>query len=129
MDRNLSGNDYCAEHKYLVETDLLPHQNLRRAPNSFLEPVAAEGSVQLLCLRLIMWLTRARLLPSPHLFDSDCFSLSSTFTGEPHPWVHPGSHEDAVLPILPRLAYRETLQQLLPQRHEGLSSQPGGSGY
>lgn len=35
------------------------------APNSFLEPVAAEGSVQLLCLRLITWLRRARLLPSP----------------------------------------------------------------
>lgn len=44
-------------------------------------------------------------------------------------WLYPGSHEDAVLPILPRPAQRETLQQLLPQRHEGLPGQPGGSGH
>lgn len=68
--------------------------------------------------------------PSPSSLWFWFFFLPSyTLTGEPHPRVHPGSHEDAVLPVLPRLAYCETLQQLLSQRHEGLSSQPGRSGH
>lgn len=46
--------------------------------------------------------------------------------GPSQPRVHPRHHEADVLPTLPGHVQRETLQQLLPQRGEGLPGQPSG---
>lgn len=45
--------------------------------------------------------------------------------GAPEPGVYASHDEDDLLPPLPGHALRQTLCQLLQQRHEGLSGQPG----
>lgn len=60
--------------------------------------------------------------PSPAcVSDSD-----SSPPGIPQPRVHPRHHEADVLPTLPGHVQREAVQQLLPERREGLPGQPGG---
>lgn len=54
---------------------------------------------------------------------SDC---DSSPPGIPQPRVHPRHHEADVLPALPGHVQREAVQQLLPERREGLPGQPGG---
>lgn len=52
-----------------------------------------------------------------------CFLFSTADTTEPG--VHAGHYEDDLLSPLPRHAIGQTVRQLLHQRHEGLSGQPG----
>lgn len=62
------------------------------------------------------------------LFHPSYFRFSfflNKSTGQPDPRVHPCSHEDAVLPVLSRTSLCKALQQLLPQRYEGLSGKSG----
>lgn len=63
---------------------------------------------------------------SPQPLGSLCLTLPVP-TGVPEPRVHPCHHEADVLPPLPGHGQRQALQQLLPQRGEGLPGQPGRS--
>lgn len=66
----------------------------------------------------------------PCILPSDFFLfLFGKSAGQPHPRVHPRPDEDALLPVLPRTPRCAGLQQLLPQRHEGLPGQSGRPGH
>lgn len=54
-----------------------------------------------------------------------CLFLSCPNPGAAEPRVHAVHDEDDLLSPLPRHGLSQTLCQLLQQRHEGLSGQPG----
>lgn len=64
---------------------------------------------------------REELSPSPE----QSVPHSALSPGVPQPRVHPCHHEADVLPALPGHVQREALQQLLPERGQGLPGQPG----